>query len=95
MLAARAAECQERQREESIGMYAIESPGHLELPEELTRARDEDVENTLRRAAAFLGWEDVEIARVASVIGGSCIACTDVVAYVHGTALLVAKPELY
>jgi len=73
-------------------VYTIESLGHHDLPDELSRAPDATVESVLRRAAAFIGFHEVEITRVASVIGGSCIASVDVVASFRGTNLLVAKP---
>jgi hypothetical protein len=76
-------------------MYSVSSLGNLELPDALCRASEADVEDVLRRAAAHLGRDKIDIARVSSVIGGSCIACIDVVAYVDGTPLLVARPSLY
>jgi hypothetical protein len=75
--------------------YRIDAAGHHELPEELTRASDADVEDVLRRAAASLGLGEVTIERVTSVLGGSCVVCTDVVAYASGVAMLVARPLLY
>ncbi|AKV02386.1 hypothetical protein AKJ09_09049 [Labilithrix luteola] len=54
-----------------------------------------DVEDVLRRAALHMGWPEVDIQWVASVIPGSCMACTDAVAYTRGVALLVARPLLY
>ena len=74
--------------------YTIESLGHHELPEELSLCSAEDVEDVLRRAAAFLGWHDVAIERVWSVVPGSCIACEDVVASAGGVPMLVARPAL-
>jgi hypothetical protein len=76
-------------------MYTISAPGNLPLPDHLCEATEANVEDTLRRAAAHLGHEDVTIQRVSSVIGGSCMACVDVVAYDGGTPLLVARPSLY
>jgi hypothetical protein len=76
-------------------MYSVSSFGHLTLPDDLCSATEGNVEDVLRRAAAYLGRDTVDIARVSSVIGGSCIACVDVVAYVGGTPLLVARPSLY
>ena len=73
-------------------MYTISALGHVDLPDELSTATDAEVEATLRRAAHHLGFEVDEICRVSSVLGGSCIACVDVVAYTAGTALLVARP---
>lgn len=75
--------------------YCIESLGHYELPDELTQAPVSDVEDVLRRAALHMGWPEVDIQWVASVIPGSCMACTDAVAYTKGVALLVARPLLY
>jgi hypothetical protein len=76
--------------------YTIESLGHHDLPEHLAEAAAADVEDVLRRAAAFLGRRDgVEVARVPSVVPGSCVACVDVVASVGGTPILVARPSLY
>jgi hypothetical protein len=75
--------------------YRIDTAGHHELPAELTRASDAEVEDVLRRAAAFLGLGEVTIERVTNVLGGSCIVCTDVVAYCSGVAMLVARPLLY
>lgn len=76
-------------------MYSVASLGNHTLPDELRLATEENVEDVLRRAAAHLGRDRIDIARVSSVIGGSCIACIDVVAYVDGTPLLVARPALY
>ncbi len=76
-------------------MYTITAPGNLPLPDDLCEAEEAEVEAVLRRAAAHLGHESVEIHRVSSVIGGSCMACIDVVAYDGGTPLLVARPALY
>jgi hypothetical protein len=76
-------------------VYAIESLGHHELPDELSRADEATVAEVLRRAAALVGFPEAEVRAVSSVIGGSCIACTDYVAYVEGIAVLVAKPALY
>lgn len=76
-------------------MYTITVVGNVRLPADLETATDADVEDVLRRAATHLGRDGVEIQRVSSVLGGSCIACVDVVAYVGGTALLVARPALY
>lgn len=76
-------------------MYMITAIGNLPLPDELSSATDADVEDVLRRGAAHLGRDGIDIQRVSSVIGGSCIACVDVVAYEGGTALLVARPALY
>jgi hypothetical protein len=76
-------------------MYTITVVGNVPLPAGLATATDVDVEDVLRRAATHLGRDGVEIRRVSSVLGGSCIACVDVVAYVGGTALLVARPALY
>gem|GEM_PF-4200190 len=75
--------------------YDIGSPGHHALPRELEEASEGDVEDVLRRGAAMLGYADVTVERVTSVLGGSCIVCTDVVAYVDGVPLLVARPRLY
>ncbi len=75
-------------------MYLIESLGHHDLPDELARASEANVEDVLRRAAAHLGFRDVAIERVASVLGGSCIASIDVVASVQGTRILVARPRV-
>lgn len=76
-------------------MYVIESLGRHPLPDDLCRASDANVDAILRSAAEHLGWNDVVIERVTSVLGGSCIVCTDVVAYFRGEPLLVARPELY
>lgn len=76
-------------------MYTITVVGNVALPRDLETATDDDVEDVLRSAATHLGRDGVEIRRVSSVLGGSCIACVDVVAYVGGTALLVARPALY
>jgi hypothetical protein len=77
--------------------FAIASLGRHELPDAIALATDADVESILRQAAVFLGFsaEDVAIERVASVLPGSCIVCTDVVATVGGTRMLVASPALY
>ncbi len=77
--------------------FSIASLGHHDLPQEVSSADDPDVEGTLLRAAAHLGFAaaDVLIERVASVLPGSCIACTDVVASVGGTRMLIASPSLY
>jgi hypothetical protein len=77
--------------------FAITSLGNHVLPDDLASATDADVESVLLRAAAFLGYptEAVTIERVASVIGGSCMPCTDCVASVGGTRMLVATPALY
>ena len=77
-----------------MSVFTIESLGHHDLPDDLSRATLANVEDVLRRAAAHLGFDEVEIKHVASVIGGSCIASTDVVASVRGTTILVAKPLL-
>jgi hypothetical protein len=74
--------------------YPIYRLGHHALPAELRRATDDDVDDVLRRAAAFVGRGDVDVARVASVVGGSCVACVDVVASVGGVPLLVARPDV-
>ncbi len=76
-------------------MYTITVVGNVPLPRDLASATDDNVEDVLRSAATHLGRDGVEIRRVSSVLGGSCIACVDVVAYVGGTALLVARPALY
>jgi hypothetical protein len=73
-------------------MYTISTLGNVDLPDELSTATDADVEAVVRRAAAHLGFEADEVGRVSSVLGGSCIACVDVVAYAAGTALVVARP---
>lgn len=78
-----------------VPVYAITAPGNLPLPDDLAEAEEADVERVLRRAAAHLGYDAVEIHRVSSVIGGSCIACIDVIATHGGTPLLVARPSLY
>lgn len=77
--------------------FVIASLGHHDLPRTVASATDENVESVLLRAMAFLGYAeaDVVIERVASVIPGSCIACTDVVASVGGTRMLIASPALY
>ena len=77
--------------------YAIEALGHHDLPPNLSTASDGDVEAVLRRAAMFIGRlaSEIEVARVASVMPGSCIACTDFVAYVEGVPMLVARPQLF
>jgi len=74
--------------------YVIESLGHHPLPRELTVAAEANVDDVLRRAARFIGLAEVTIERVSSVIPGSCIACTDVVAYVQRTPMLVARVAL-
>jgi hypothetical protein len=78
-------------------LFTITSLGHHALPDDVATATDADVEAVLLRAAAFLGYAAAEVAveRVASVLAGSCIACTDVVASISGTRLLVASPALY
>jgi hypothetical protein len=76
-------------------MYTITVVGNVPLPRDLATATDDNVEDILRSAATHLGRDGVEIRRVSSILGGSCIACVDVVAYVGGTALLVARPALY
>ena len=75
--------------------YRIDPAGNKELPDELARASNEDVEDVIRRAAEFLGFEEVTVERVTSVLGGSCIICTDVVAYAGGVPMIVARPLLY
>lgn len=75
--------------------YRIDPAGHRELPADLSEASDAEVEDTLLRAAAFLGFEEVTVERVTSVFCGSCIICTDVVAYASGMPMLVARPLLY
>ncbi len=77
--------------------FAIASLGHHDLPDAVASADDEDVEATLLRAAEHLGFaaDQVSLERVASVLPGSCIACTEVVASVGGTRMLVATPALY
>ena len=75
--------------------FAIVAAGHFDLPRELEMAEEADVDDVLRRAAAFLGYPDVTIERVSSVIAGSCIACTDIIASVSGMRLLVASPALF
>jgi hypothetical protein len=79
------------------GRFAIVSLGNHDLPDDVASATDADVESTLRRAATFLGFngDDVTIERVASVIPGTCMACTEIVASVGGTRMLVATPALY
>jgi hypothetical protein len=78
-----------------VSRYAIESLGHHELPAELASAGEAEVADVLRRAADFMGFAGAEIRPVASVLGGSCVACTDYVAFMDGVAVLVAKPALY
>lgn len=73
--------------------YRIDSLGGDLLPDALAFASEADVEDALRRAAAHLGRNAVEVRRVTTTIG--CIVSTDVIAYVDGVALLVARPELY
>jgi hypothetical protein len=76
--------------------YTLESLGHHDLPSELAEADEEDVDDVLRRAVRFIaGRDDATIARVSSVIPGSCIACTDVVAYLGATPIVVARASLY
>ncbi|CAN5922112.1 hypothetical protein BH11MYX4_BH11MYX4_16680 [soil metagenome] len=77
--------------------FSITSVGHHDLPRELASAPEAEVEAVLLRAAALLGYaaSQVAIERVASVVPGSCIACTDVVASVGGTRMLIASPALY
>jgi hypothetical protein len=77
--------------------FSITSLGHHDLPPDLATAPEAEVEAVLLRAAAFLGFaaSQVAIERVASVIPGSCMACTDVIASVGGTRMLVASPALY
>ena len=72
-------------------MYTITALGNFDLPRELSTATDADVEAVLRRAANHVGFEVDEIRRASSVLGGSCIACVDVVAYAGGTAIVVAR----
>ncbi len=72
-------------------MYTITALGNFDLPRELSTATDADVEAVLSRAANHVGFEVDEIRRVSSVLGGSCIACVDVVAYAGGTAIVVAR----
>lgn len=77
--------------------YRIEGSGahgSQDLPAELSGASEADVEAVLAQAAAFLGFEDVVIQKVTSVLGGSCIVCTDVVAYASGVPVLIARPSL-
>lgn len=75
--------------------YRIDTAGNRELPDDLASASDANVEDVLHRAAAFLGFEEITVERVTSVLGGSCIICTDVVAYASGVPMLVARPLLY
>ena len=77
--------------------FSITSLGHHDLPAAIASADDQDVEATLVRAAQHLGFaaREVSVERVASVLPGSCIACTEVVASVGGTRMLVATPALY
>ena len=77
--------------------FSIASVGHLDLPDEIASADAPDVEAALLRAAEHLGFvaRDVVIERVASVIPGSCIACTEIIASVGGTRMLIATPALY
>ncbi len=75
--------------------FRIDAMGNCKLPDDLSRASDANVEDVVRRAAAFLGFETVTVTRVASVLGGSCIASTDVVAYASGVPMVVATPRLY
>jgi hypothetical protein len=77
--------------------FAITSLGHHALPDDVIFATDADVESVLLRAAAFLGYpaHEVAVERVASVVPGSCIACTEVIASVGGTRMLIATPALY
>lgn len=77
--------------------FAIASLGHHDLPDAIAYAEDEDVEATLLRAAEHLGFAAAEVSleRVASVMPGSCIACTEVVATIGGTRMLIATPALY
>ena len=72
--------------------FVIRSLGHHDLPPELSEASDDDVEDVLRRAAAFLGRPHVDVERVASVIG--CMPVIDVVASVEGVPILVAQPAM-
>ena len=77
--------------------FSISSLGHHDLPDEVSSADDPDVDEALLRAAAHLGYAaaEVSIERVASVLPGSCIACTEVIASVGGTRMLIASPSLY
>jgi hypothetical protein len=77
--------------------FTIASLGHHDLPAEVCEADDPDVEEALVRAAAHLGYAaaEVSVERVASVLPGSCIACTEVIASVGGTRMLIATPSLY
>lgn len=75
--------------------YWIESLGRHPLPEDLCEADESNVEDIVRRAAAFIGRPDVHVERVTSVLGGSCIVCTDVVASEQGVPLIVARPAMY
>ena len=77
--------------------FSIASVGHLDLPDAIAFANATDVEAALLRAAEHLGFaaRDVVVERVASVIPGSCIACTEVIASVGGTRMLIATPALY
>jgi hypothetical protein len=75
--------------------YRIDTAGNTELPADLAQATEAEVEDVIRRAAVFLGLGDVTVERVTSVLGGSCIVCTDVVAYASGMPMLVARPRLY
>ncbi len=77
--------------------FSISCFGHRDLPAEIAFAVDGEVETVLLRAAAFLGYaaDDVVIERVSSVLGGTCVACTNVIASVGGTRVLIATPALY
>jgi hypothetical protein len=85
----------ELEEEDLMSDYRIVAAGRRELPVHLASASDAEVEDVLQRAAAFLGAEEVTVERVTSVLAGSCIICTDVVAYSSGLPLLVAQPLLY
>ncbi len=79
-------------------MYRIASAaahGEGVLPKQLTQATNDDVEQVLREAAAFLRHELVDVEHVSSVVSGAGVPCTDVVAYSDGIPVLVASPALY
>lgn len=78
-----------------MGTYWISSLANDDLPSDLAEATEQDVEHVVKRAAAFIGCDDVVVERVTSVLGGSCVVCTDVVASVRGVPVIVARPAAF
>jgi hypothetical protein len=76
-------------------MYTVESLGRGALPDDLRQATTDDVEAVLHRAAMVLGVGQVSVERVTSVLPGTCMPCTDIVAYAEGLPVLVAIPSMF